>query len=262
MQRLNLFPRKTGDFSPVFSLAPHVLSHSLVLGHALGEDFLLDQHILKPGMVFDEVGIKGDVPIEDFGGGPDLAVFLGVPVLLAPSDIGGLLADGVLRHLQGVPHGHAVGQKVAALGLGDIAQGVIGGAIIEARVVGDDGLDIVLLAQVSDMALGGIDRDDLALALSDLGLIHGPLLGIIGGIEQGAVSAEHVIDDEAESLIDAALLVVDTAAQVVHHRIVQAVRGLGVDGQIVIAALVDSHFRYLIFHSVNQIGVPLSIAYT
>ena len=192
-------------------------------------------------MVFDEVGIKGDVPVEDFGGSPDLAVFLDVPILLAPPDVGFLLADGVLRHLEGVPHGDAVGEKVAALGLGDIAQGVVGGAIVEAGVVGDDGFYIVLLAQVSHVLLSGINGDNLALSGGDLGLINRALLGIVGRIEQLAVGAEDVVDNEAEGLIDSALFVMDTAAQVVHHGVVQAVGGLGIDSQIVRFALVDGH---------------------
>ena len=211
-----------------------------MLSHALGKDFLFDEDILEAGVVFDEVGVEGDIAVKDFRRGPDAPAHH-VVVGLTEADIRLLLADGVLRHLEGVPNGNAVGEKVAALGLGDISQGVVGGAIVKAGIVGDDGLDIVLLAQVGHVLLGGIDGDNLALARSNLGLVHRALLGIVGGVEELAVSAENVVDNEAEGLIDPALFVMDTAAQVVHHRVVQAVCGLGVDGQIVIAALVDSH---------------------
>ena len=96
------------------------------------------------------------------------------------------------------------------------------------------------------MALGGVDRNDLALACGDLSLVHGALLGIVRRIEELTVSTEHVIDNEAESLVHVALTVMDTAAQVVHHGIVKTVGGLGVDGQIIVLALVDGHNRYLI----------------
>lgn len=224
----------------MWGLTPHIFPHLLVLSHALGKDFLLDEDILKPGMVFDEVGVKSDIAVEDFRRGshaPAHHVVIG----LTEADVGLLLADGVLRHLEGIPNGDTIGEKVAALGLGDIPQGVVGGAIVEAGVVGDDGLDIVLLAQVGHVLLGGIDRDDLALPGGNLGLIDGALLGIVGRIKQLTVGAENVIDDEAKGLIDPALLVMDAAAQVVHHGIVQAVGGLGVDSQIIVAALVDSH---------------------
>ena len=211
-----------------------------MLSHALGKNFLLDEDILETGMVLDEVSVEGDVAVEDFRRGPHAPAHH-IVVGLAEADIGLLLADGVLRHLEGIPNGDAVGEKVAALGLGDIPQGVVGGAVVEASIVGDDGLDIVLLAQVGHVLLSGIDGDNLALARSNLGLIHRALLGIVGGIEELTVGAENVIDNKAEGLIDPALLVMDTAAQVVHHRVVQAVGGLGVDGQIVVAALVDSH---------------------
>ena len=191
-------------------------------------------------MVFDEVVIAADITVEDFRRGSHAPAHH-VTIGLAETDVGFLLADGVLRHLEGVPHGDAVGEKVAALGLGDIAQGVVGGAIVKAGIVGDDGLDVVLLAQVGHVLLSGIDGDDLALSGGDLSLIHGALFGVVGGIEQLAVGAEDVVDNEAEGLIDPALFVMDTAAQVVHHGVVQAVGGLGVDGQIVVAALVDSH---------------------
>lgn len=227
-------------FGKVWGLTPHVFPHFLVLPHALGKDFLLDENILEAGMVFDEVSVESDIAVKDFRRGSHAPAHH-VVVSLTEADIGLLLADGVLCHLEGIPNGDAVGEEVAALGLGDIAQGVVGGAVVEAGVVGDDGLHVVLLAQVGHVLLGSIDGDDLAQACRNLGLIDGALFGIVGRIEQLAVSAENVIDNEAEGLIDPALLVMDTAAQVVHHRVVQAVGGLGVDGQIVVAALVDSH---------------------
>ena len=211
-----------------------------MLGHALGEDFLLNQHILEAGVVLGEVGVEGDIAVKNFRRGPDAPAHH-IVVGLAEADIGLLLADGVLRHLERIPNGDAVGKKVTALGFGDIPQGVVGGAVVEAGVMGDNGLDIVLLAQVGHMLLGGIDGDNLALARCNLGLVDGALLGIVGGIEQLTVSAENVVDNEAEGLIDPALLIMDTAAQVVHHGVIQAVGGLGVDSQIVVAALVDSH---------------------
>lgn len=211
-----------------------------MLSHALGKDFLLDEDILEAGVVFDEVGVEGDIAVEDFRRSPDAPAHH-VVVGLTEADVGLLFADGILRHLEGIPNGDAVGEKIAALGLGDIPQGVVGRAVVEASVMGDDGLDIVLLAQVGNVLFSGIDGDDLALARSNLGLIDGALLGIVGRVEQLAVGAENVVDDEAEGLIDPALLVMDAAAQVVHHRVVQTVGGLSVDGQIVVAALVDSH---------------------
>lgn len=191
-------------------------------------------------MVFDEVGVEGDVAVKDFRCSP-YAPAHHVVVSLAKADVGLLLADGVLRHLECVPNRDTVGQEVAAFGLGDIAQGVVGRAIVEAGVVGDDSFYIVLLAQVGHVALGGVDRDDLALSGGDLGLVHRALLGIVGSIEELAISAENVINDEAEGFINPALAVMDAAAQVVHHRVVKTVGGLGVDSQIVVAALVDSH---------------------
>ena len=196
-------------------------------------------------MIFNEVVVVLDIAVEDFGGGPDTSAYH-VVIVLAELDVSFLLADGVLRHLQGIPQGNAVGEKIAALGLGDIAEGVVGRAVIEAGVVGDNRLDVVLLAEVGHVALGGIDGDNLALACGDLSLVHGALLGIVRRIEELAVSTEHVIDNEAESLIHVALTVMDTAAQVVHHGIVEAVGGLRVDGQIIVFALVDGHNKYLI----------------
>ena len=217
-----------------------------MLCHALGENFLFNQHIFKPGVVLNEFHILGDVLVQDFGGCARLAVFQAISVALAPPLVGRLLADGVLRHLEGVPHRDAVGQEVTALGLGDIPQGVVGGAVVEAGVVGDNRLDIVLLAQVGHMLAGGVDGDNLALAGGNLGFVHGALGGVVGGVEQRTVSAKHVVDNEAEGLIDVATLVMDGAAQVIHHGVVKAVCGLGVDGQIVRFALVDGHNKNLI----------------
>ena len=191
-------------------------------------------------MIFDEIVIESDISVKDFRRGSHAPAHH-VTVGFAEANVGFLLADGILRHLEGVPNGDAVGEKIAALGLGDIAQGVVGGAIVEAGVVGDDGLHVVLLTQFVNVAAGCIDGDDLALPCGDLGLVHGALGGIVGRVEQLTISAENVVDDEAEGLIDPALLVVNTAAQVVHHGVVQAVGGLGVDGQVVVAALVDGH---------------------
>ena len=194
----------------------------------------------KAGVVFDEDMIAANIAVEDFRCGSHAPTYH-VVVRLAKADVGLLLADGVLRHLECVPNGNAVGEKVAALGLGDIPQGVVGGAVVEAGVVGDDGLNAVLLAQLVNMASGCIDGHDLALSGGDLSLIHRALLGIVGRVEQLTVGAENVIDNEAEGLIDPALLVMDTAAEVVHHGVVQTVGGLGVDSQIIVAALVDGH---------------------
>lgn len=217
-----------------------------MLCHAFGKDFLFNQHIFQSGVVFDKVHVLRDVLVQDFGGCARLAVLQAISVALAPTAVGRLLADGVLCHFERVPHRHAIGEEVARLGLGDIADGVVGGAVVEARVVGDDSLDIILLAQVGHMRAGGIDGNDLALARGDLGFIHGALGGIVRGVEQRAVGAEHVIDNKAEGLIDAAALVMDSSAQVVHHGVVKAIGGLGVDGQIVILALVDGHGKNLI----------------
>jgi len=196
-------------------------------------------------VIFNEVVVALDIAVKDLGSGPDASAYH-VVIVLAELDVSFLLADGILRHLQGVPQGNAVGEEVAALGLGDITQGVVGRAIVEAGVVGDNRLDVVLLAEVSHVALGGVDRNDLALACGDLSLVHGALLGIVRRIEELTVSTEHVIDNEAESLIDLALTVMDTAAQVVHHGVIEAVGGLRVNGQIIGLALVDGHSRYLI----------------
>jgi len=191
-------------------------------------------------MVLNEIVVAFDIAVKNLGGGPDASAYH-VVIVLAELDVSFLLADGVLRHLQGVPHGNAVGEEVAALGLGDIAQGVVSRAIVEAGVVSDNRLDVVLLAEVSHVALGGVDGNNFALTCGDLSLVHGALLGIVCRIEELTVSTEHVIDNEAESLIDIALTVMDTAAQVIHHGIVEAVGGLRVNGQIIVLALVDSH---------------------
>lgn len=196
-------------------------------------------------MVFDELLVLHDIAVKDLGGCARLAVGLTEAALLAPSLIGRLLADGVLRHLEGVPHRDTIGQEVTEGTLGHIAQGVIGRAIVEARIVRDDGLDIVLLAQVGHMAAGGEDGNDAARAVGDVGLIYGALGGIVRGVEQGAVSAKDVVDDEGEGLIDATALVVDSSAEVVHHRVVEAVGGFRVDGQVIRLALVG-HGKNLI----------------
>jgi len=229
----------------VWGLTPHVFPHFLVLCHALGENLFFNQHVLEAGVIFNEVIVAFNITVEDLGGGPDASAYH-VAIILAELDIGFLLADGVLRHLQGVPQGNTIGEEVAALGLGDIAQGVVGRAIVEAGVVGDNCLDVVLLTEVSHVALGGVDGDNLALACGDLSLVHGALLGIVRRIEELTVSTEHVIDNETESLIDIALTIMDTAAQVVHHGIIEAVGGLRVNGQIIVLALVDGHNKYLI----------------
>jgi len=196
-------------------------------------------------MVFDKVIVEGDVPIENFCGRAWFAISLEVAVALTPPAISRLLADGVLRHLEGVPHGDAVGEKIAALGLGDIAQGIVGGAIIEAGVVGNNSFYAVLIAELLHVAAGCIDRHDAALAGGNLGFIDGALSGIVRRIKQLPISAENVIDNEAESLVDIALAVMDTASQVVHHRILKAVGGLGVNGQIIGLAAVN-HREYLV----------------
>ena len=243
MKKSTLFLRRSTSKSisgKVWGLTPHIFPHFLVLSHALGKDFLLDEDIFKPGVVFDEVGVESDIAVEDFRRGshaPAHHVVIG----LTEADVGLLLADGILRHLERVPHGDAAGQEVAALGLGDISQGVVSRAVVEAGVVGDDGLYVVLLAQFVNVAAGCIDGNDLALPCGNLGLVHWALGGVVRRVEQLAVSAENVIDDKAEGFIDPALLVMDAAAQVVHHRVVQSVGGLGVDSQIVVAALVNSH---------------------
>jgi len=224
----------------VWGLTPHIFPHFLVLSHALGKDFLFNQHILKTRVILNEVVVSANITVEDLRRG-SYAPAHHVVVGLAEADIGLLLADGVLRHLERVPNRDTVGQEVAALGLGDIPQGVVGGAVVEAGIVGDNGFHVVLLAQLMNMAVGGIDRHNLALAGGDLSLIHRALFGIVRRVEQLAVGAENVIDNEAEGLIDPALLVMNAAAQVIHHRIIQAIGGLGVDSQVVVAAFVDSH---------------------
>ena len=217
-----------------------------MLCHAFGENFLFNQHIFQSGVVFDKIHILGDVLVQDFGGRARLAIFHAISVALTPTAVGRLLADGVLCHLERVPHRHAVGEEVAACALGYIAQGVVGRAIVKARIVGDNRLDIVLLAQVSDMAARGVDGNNLTLTGGDLGFVQGALLSIIGGVKQRAVGTKNVIDNEAESLVDAAALVMNSAAQVVHHGVVKAVRGLGVDSQLVRFASVDGHGKNLI----------------
>lgn len=229
-----------------------------MLCHALHKNFLFDQHIFEAGVVLNEILVLRDIAVKDLGGGARRAVGPAEAALFAPSNIGRLLADGILCHLQGVPHRDAVGEEVAARALGHIAQGVVGRAVVKAGIVRDDGLDIVLAAQVGHMAAGRVDGDDAAAALGNLALVHRPLLGIVCGVEQGAVSAEDVVDDEREALIDAAALVMDSAAQVVHHRVVEAVGRLRVYGQVVRFTLVVHGITS--FHNVNRFGVPPSIA--
>jgi len=217
-----------------------------VLSHALGKDFFLDQYIFQASVILNKVVIVGDVSVQDFRRGSYSAVLLGIAIVLAKLDVGFLLTDGVLCHLQGVPHGDAIGEKVTALGLGDIAHCVVGGAIVKAGIVGDNCFDAVLVAKLFNMLASGVDADNLAEARGDLFLIHGALFSIVSSIEKLTISAEYVIDNEAESFVHVALAVMNTAAQVVHHRVVKAVGGLGVDGQIIILALVDGHNIYLI----------------
>ena len=215
-----------------------------MLSHAPHKNFFFNQDIFESGMIFGEIFIKRDLLIEDFGGCARYIVAAHVSAFLTPVDVSRLAADRVLRHLEGVPYGNAVGQEPPGRGLCDISQGAVCGTIVEPRVMGDNRLYIVLAAKRGDVAAGGLDGDDFPGAGLDVGLILRPLGGVIRSIEQTAVSAEHFINNEAESLEDVPLLVVDGAADVVHHGIFQAVGRFRVNGEIIGLALVV-HVVYL-----------------
>ena len=88
-------------------------------------------------MVFDKVHVLRDVPIKNFGSCARRSVLLGVSVALTKTDVSRLFADGILRHFQGIPHRDAVGEEVPRFGFGHIAQGVVGRAVIKARIVSE-----------------------------------------------------------------------------------------------------------------------------
>ncbi len=88
------------------------LPHFLVLFHTPHENFFFDKYIFEARVVFDKVHVLGDVSVEDFGGCARRSVLFGVSVTLTEADVGWLFADGVLCHLQGVPHWDAVGKEV------------------------------------------------------------------------------------------------------------------------------------------------------
>ena len=117
-----------------------------MLFHTPNENFFFDKYIFEARVVFDKVHVLCDVPIKNLGGCARRPVLLGVSVALTKTDVGWLFADGILCHLESIPNGDTIGEKVTALGLGDIPQGVVGGAVVETGVMGDDGLDIVFLA--------------------------------------------------------------------------------------------------------------------
>lgn len=189
-------------------------------------------------MVFLKAVVAGDIAVKDFGGCPDAASGH-VVIFQAKLNIGFLFADGVLRHFQRVPNRDTIGEEVAAGGLGHIAQGTIGGTIVKPSVMGDNSFYIVRLAERPHMIPGGENGNDFALSSGDLCLVLRPLFGVVRRIEQPAVSTEHLVNNEAEGLVYMPMGVVDTAAEVVHHGVLEGICGLRVDGQIIGFTLVN-----------------------
>jgi hypothetical protein len=111
--------------------------------------------------------------------------------------------------------------------------------------VGDDSLDIVLLAEVRNIFASGEDGDNLPRAVSDLLLIPRPLVSVVSSIEQGAVYAENFVDYETKGFVYVASLVMNTATQVIHHGVIEGVGGFGVDCEVVVFALVHCGFLSL-----------------
>ena len=223
-----------------------------MLCHATGENLFFDEDVRQSGVFFGELMVAGNVLVKYLGGCSRLAISCGVSIIGCPLDVCFLLADGVLCHLQSVPKGHAVGEEVAESGLGQVSLRPCRCPIIEPHIVGDDCLDVVLFAKVADVQLGVDIGDDLSFQILDLLPVLGDFLGVVGGLHKVVHAVENFVDDEGESFVDVAVLVVNCSADVVDHRVVKGVRRFGVDCEIVGTAAVN-----FCTHCVLSLGVAL-----
>jgi len=108
-------------------------------------------------MVFSKVEIVCNVLVKDFRGRSHRSVIFEESVFFTESDIGRLAADGILGHLQSIPKRDAVGKKVPRFRFGDIPQGVVGGAVVKARIMGDNCLDVIFFADFAEVLARGVD---------------------------------------------------------------------------------------------------------
>lgn len=157
-------------------------------------DLALDLHILKGGVGLDELHVLGDELVNHFGLelGAGRAVLGHVAVDLAKLVVS-LRLDRV-PHLHGVPDFHLLGQGADVLA-SQPARGGVQRVNVKARIVGDDGDDVHVVAQVLKLVHDLEKGLDDALALGNVLVVGGQLVRVVGGLHALGLTEKDFADD-------------------------------------------------------------------
>ena len=144
-------------------------------------DFPLDFGILEGGVAFDEVKVASDEAVNDFGGhaGAGGCVLGHEAVFLAKLAVGGAVGES-FRHLHGVPNLEGI-KHFAPLAVKPFKSRVQC-VNVEAGIVGDNRNAIFTAGGGDDVHQHITEAGDFPLALGDVGIVAGELLGVVRGL--------------------------------------------------------------------------------
>ena len=156
---------------------------------SLEHDFPLDFGILEGGVALDEIKVAGDKAVNDFGGhaGAGGRVSGHEAVFLAKFAVGGAVGEG-FRHLHGIPNLEGI-KHLAPLAVKPF-EGGVEGIHIEAGIVGDNRHTIFTAGGGDNVHQHITEAGDFPLALGDVGIVAGELLGVIRGLHPLGLAEE------------------------------------------------------------------------
>ena len=180
-----------------------------------------------------ELVVPSQIAVKHFGGelGLRFLVLGDEAVFLAVGDIVGVLAEHFTRHFEGVHEVRAVGEEVARFRAGQVARGGRGRAVVELRIVRDNGVNAVSTHYALDGFVEVFEEDEFPSARIDVVNVARNFVLVVRAVHHFAVK-EGVHHHERALLIDFRAFVNDRKAEVIDDRAVKSICRFGVDNQV------------------------------
>ena len=197
-------------------------------GEAVGENFLLNLHILKTSVGFDKVNIVREEAVDDFGGELRLAVQSGELVLFTEAGVGFVLTEGIACHLQGVAYLSTERKEEAVFRTSDEALGGVQRTIVEAGVVSVDSLDAPGRTHIAEDGADGAEAAKLSFATLDIVPVLGNFIGEVGEAHELLIE-EDIRNHIGAGFIDLTACIDNRKANIIAKRVIKGIGGFGVD---------------------------------
>lgn len=226
---------------------------------AISENCHLNQYIFQTRMAFNKPHIIGQPSVNDFRSKAGSAILAQIVIIQTEIDIIPIPTEGISRHFQGIEELYAIGKEVPIFGGSDKPLRVVGRAVVKARIVGNNKVNVPFFDKVTHRLADVVVAFQHTLAAFDVVPVLGDFVGEVGGSHHFLVK-KNVSVDEGGGFVDSAVLVNNGAPQVIEKGVINGVCGFSVKHKILFAHSLFSfpHSVIVLYHTLRHLSTPFS----